>query len=148
MWPVRLPCVVCACTRDAAETQTIAIIEGNRKLRGYQGWESCADSPAVCAVRYKEAGMNKLSVVLILLAGAALAQDRERRLWNTEFREARAATPAAPAPAARSAAPKPATADRGLMLGLTTWRLRESKAGDRARLLVHEPNTGPVIELT
>jgi hypothetical protein len=34
------------------------------------------------------------------------------------------------------------------MLGLTTWRMREARAGDRARMLVHESNTGPIVELT
>jgi hypothetical protein len=53
--------------------------------------------------------------------------DRERGLWNTEFRQQR--TPAA----SRPLAPR-----SPLMLGVTAWRLREARATDHARALIHE----------
>ena len=64
--------------------------------------------------------------MIVLLSGAN-AQDRERGLWNSEFRQQRA--PAA----GRDPAARP-----GIMLGVTAWRLRESRQGDRVRALVHE----------
>jgi len=85
--------------------------------------------------------------VRVLAQDSAAPVDRERRLWNTEFQAAR--TGSSPAPQSTpKAAPVKVAPDRGLMLGLTTWRMRESRSGDKARLLVHESNTSQVVELT
>ena len=96
---------------------------------------------------------SRWAIFAAALAGiSAVAQDvavdRERRLWNAEFRDARPAAAAPPSGAVVKGGPAKAGQDRGLLLGLTTWRMREPRPGDRARMLVHESNTGPVVELT
>jgi len=66
------------------------------------------------------------------------AQERERALWSTEFRQNR------PGPAAPQAAPPSTQPAGGLMLGLTTWRLRPAQPSEKTRILLHErAKTGP-----
>src|SRR5687767_5587763 len=105
-----------------------------------------------------------ISVVFISGAGfpsmtSSSAQEEERRLWDAEFVKKRQAAKQSPAaskpanqpsakrlPAYRRATPKNNTVDEkaeGEMVGVTVWRLRQSKAEDNkeARLLLQEAGT-------
>ena len=96
--------------------------------------------------------MNRIIIILIIAAVGLLSQDqppvpgdRARRIRNTEFfraqREAEAARPAAPK---ATSSRKPAAE----MLGVTLWRLRASRSGDQARVLIHEPDGEAPQQLT
>ncbi|HZS08497.1 MAG TPA: hypothetical protein VFD58_26925 [Blastocatellia bacterium] len=101
-------------------------------------------------------------IVTIITASTCVAQDDERRLWDTEFLKKRtAAKPASTTPAAparkqvnyRRATPKPDKVDpkaEGEMVGVTVFRLRPSKATDDhdSRLLVPTDDPKQKVELT
>ena len=104
---------------------------------------------------------------------ATRQDDAERRLWDTEFLKKRrptttstpsqrqtpvykptapTAVPAAPSPP-NAAAPVAANADQthaGDVVGVTIWRLRESRASDLpdSRLLIQEDAAAPAVEWT
>ena len=93
-----------------------------------------------------------LLVASLAVVSLAFAQDDERRIWDAEFLKKRqaakspAAKPTSTAkrlPAYRRATPKNPTIDdkaEGEMLGVTVWRLRQSKSDDSqdARLLLQD----------
>lgn len=92
-----------------------------------------------------ESTMRAMAFVLAMLTVAALAQQEStRQLWNTEFLKKRPSgksSSSSPQANYRPADPvkvAPGTEQSGkvTMLGVTPWRLRASKQGERTRLLV------------
>ena len=83
--------------------------------------------------RYLTAGA--LLLTARLCAQQPPADLRERGIWNEEFQAARNSS-------------KPAAESAPMMLGVTAWRLRESRTGDRARILVHENTARRTLEYT
>ena len=94
---------------------------------------------------------------------ADVAQEDERRLWDTEFLKKRQAAPAAPASPGAPTPPRPAPVYRratpnppapvpaaGEMVGVTVWRLRPPRPSDGrdARLLLQEDDRTSNTEWT
>jgi hypothetical protein len=94
--------------------------------------------------------------LIVLVSLSALAQEDERRLWDTEFLKKRSASKNATqrkTTTYRRATPKSAAIDEkaeGEMMGVTVWRLRQSATTDSkdSRLLLQDEESGKDVEWT
>jgi len=83
-----------------------------------------------------------LIILAILMPAFSPAQpiDVERKVWSSEFRQARGQNAAPLPPTRRVAAVAP-------MVGVTLWRARKSQPGDQAREILHEADGTEEISL-
>jgi hypothetical protein len=112
-------------------------------------------------VRSRIFSLRRLLIVCVTVVASlisiSVAQEDERRIWDSEFVKKRNApkTPTAQrkTSAYRRATPKNAAIDekaQGEMVGVTLWRLRQSATADNkeARLLLQDEESGEAVEWT